>query len=243
MNVGNNYPTSMNKALKELIDIEVDKPNDLLGLSYIKEIIKNNYNIEPITIKRTNDYHTKELESIASATSIREAFNNSIDITNYIPNEEIKYLIKEPKDEYFKYLKYKVTTEKNLSIYNSVDEGIDTRIKNYIDKVNNLDELIENIKTKRYTYNKISRMLTHIICNYTKEDSKNKEIRYIKVLGFNKQGKNYLNNIKSSITVPLITNITKDNYNLLHDDIIRDKIYYLITDRNENVLEQKPIIK
>ena len=38
---GYNYPTAMSKALSN----EVSTPNDLLAISYIKQIIKNNYTI------------------------------------------------------------------------------------------------------------------------------------------------------------------------------------------------------
>ena len=68
---GINYPTALSKATYKLTNIKIEKPNDLLGLSYVKELIDTN--IKPITIKRTNDYHSKKANSkIASATSIRE---------------------------------------------------------------------------------------------------------------------------------------------------------------------------
>ena len=38
----------------------------------------------------------------------------------------------------------------------------------------------------------------------------NKEINYIRVLGFNKNGKNYLNKIKKECTIPIYTNFNKD---------------------------------
>ena len=39
MDDGINYPTAMNKALNDLGGKSINHPNDLLGLSYIKEII------------------------------------------------------------------------------------------------------------------------------------------------------------------------------------------------------------
>ena len=57
------------------------------------------------------------------------------------------------------------------------------------------------IKSKRYTYSKIKRILLNILVGFTKEyKEKNKEINYIRVLGFNKNGKNYLNKIKKECT-------------------------------------------
>ena len=93
MDKGLNFPTAMSNALKTLGGTTVSSPNDLLGLSYIKEIISNKYDIEPITIKRTNEYNSKVLEeNISSATSIREALKNNIDVTNVLPKEVLKYI-------------------------------------------------------------------------------------------------------------------------------------------------------
>ena len=52
LNLGENYPTAMNKALKDLAKDEVKSPNDLLGLSYVKEIIKQHANIDVETIQK-----------------------------------------------------------------------------------------------------------------------------------------------------------------------------------------------
>ena len=71
-----NYP----KAISNIYNENIDKPNDILGISYIKEIIKNNYNIKPYTIKRTNDYNSNELAKICSSSALRSALKNGIDI-------------------------------------------------------------------------------------------------------------------------------------------------------------------
>ena len=68
--LGNNYPTALSLSLKDLIGEELKAPNDLLGISYLKSIIKNNYNIEAHCIKRTNNYLNKELEELSSSTAI-----------------------------------------------------------------------------------------------------------------------------------------------------------------------------
>lgn len=241
---GINYPTAMSNALKSIGGTTVSSPNDLLGLSYIKEIISNKYDIEPITIKRTNEYNSKVLEeNISSATSIREALKNNIDVTNALPKEVLKYINTIDEDKYFSLLKYKIMTEKDLSIYNTVDEGIDRKLIKEINNSKNIEELIENIKFKRYTYNKINRMFTHIICSYTKEENENNNINYIRVLGFSNIGKDYLNKIKKDIDIPIITNISKDNIDLLKIELRADNIYNLITNRDDNLFSKKPIIK
>ena len=201
MNEGNNYPTAMRKALN--IEEDINNPNDLLGISYIKAIKQINPNIIAETIKRTNDYHDIEsTDNIISATNIRTKLNNEEDITNYLPTYTIEYLNNITNDSLFNLLKFKILTDQDLSIYLDVDEGIEYRILKYINISHNFDELITNIKTKRYTYNKINRMLLHILIGLTKQDNKNTKLDYLKILGFTLNGQVYLNKIKKDITLP-----------------------------------------
>ena len=44
LNKGYNYPTAMSKALYDITNININTPNDLLALSYLKVINKYNYN-------------------------------------------------------------------------------------------------------------------------------------------------------------------------------------------------------
>ncbi|HHW69068.1 MAG TPA: nucleotidyltransferase family protein, partial [Tenericutes bacterium] len=131
-------------------------------------------------------------------------------------------------------LKYKILTEDDLSIYKTVDEGIENRIKKYILDSNNLEELVMNVKTKRYTYNKIKRMFTHILCNFTKKESENfTDIEYIRVLGFSEIGKKYLNKIKKEIEIPIVSNYSKLNNKMLEIDYRATMVY--------NSIEKEPI--
>ena len=227
---GINYPTALNNALKELIQIEITKPNDLLGVSYIKEIIKNNYKIKPFTIKRTNDYHDIENNSdIVSASNIRERLIKKEDISSKVPQDVYEILKnKKTENKYFEYLKYKIISEQDLNKYLDVDEGLHTRIKDQIQKSNNLEELIQNIKTKRYTYNKISRMLNHILCSLTKEENKINDIEYIRILGFDSKGKEYLSKIKKDIKTPILNKYDTKKYKTLEIEKRVTDIYSLI---------------
>ena len=246
LDTGLNYPTALNKALEDFSHYKVNTPNDLLALSYIKEIIKNNYNIEVINIKRTTSYYGEEIKNnITSATNIRKLYLEDKNISNLIPyNQDILYKIN--MNNYFNYLKYKIIVEgSNLNKYQTVDEGIENRIIKEINNSKNNEELIQNIKTKRYTYNKISRMLLHILTNFTKEEAKNISIDYIRVLGFSTKGKKYLNNIKKNISVPLITRYKKEISKVLDIELRITNIYSLVSNSNELEKEykNKPTIK
>ena len=227
---GKNYPTALSLAVKDLTNQEITAPNDLLGISYVKVLKQNNYKIIPETIKRTNSYHEEELnESISSATAIRKALNNNEDIKTQVPEITLDYLTDlHTIEEYFPLLKYKIITEKDLSIYNTVDEGIDQKLKKEIINATSYQDLINRIKSKRYTYNKLSRMLIHILCNFTKEKKEQfKDISYIRLLGFSDKGRKYLNTIKKDLDIPLISKINRNKDPMLEFEIETTKIYSL----------------
>ncbi len=230
LDLGINYPTALNKALKKLIGIEITEPNDLLALSYIKEIIKNKYNIEIFSIKRTNDFHDiNSNEMIVSASNIRNKLINNIDIKDKVPSD-VYEILKNIKfnNKYFEFLKYKINSESDLEKYLDVDEGLSSRIRNSIGKSNSLEELIQNIKTKRYTYNKISRMLNHILCSFTKDERNQvKTIEYIRILGFDEVGQKHLNSIKDDIDIKIL-NKFDTSYKALEIEKRVSSIYSMI---------------
>ena len=235
---GLNYPTAMSRALKDLTGEDISTPNDLLGISYIKAIKSNNYNIKYESIKRTNDYHSMDTNNnIISGNAIRELLKDNKDVSNYVPGYVNKYLDDlHYIDQYFNLLKYKIITSKDLSIYQTVDKDIESSLKKEILNYTNIDDYIKSIKTKRYTYNKIQRMLLHILINFTKEDADRfSDITYIRLLGFNDNGKKYLNEIKKDIDIPIISKINRDKDPMLEFDINSTKIYALNLDNKKQV--------
>ena len=244
LNEGVSYPTALNKALEELCGITITEPNDLLALSYLKEIYKNGYFMDIYNIKRTSNYHDLDSNAkVVSASNIRTRLLEKKDIQDKVPNN-VYELLKDKKMEskYFEYLKYKILTEEDLEKFVDVDEGLSTRIKKVINKSNSLDELIKNIKTKRYTYNKISRMLNHIFCSFTKEENKKvRYLEYIRILGFTEKGKNYLNEIKNEINLPIL-----NKYNTKYDSLkiekrITDLYSFIYEDISKKEIQNIPI--
>lgn len=230
MNQGFNYPTSLAKSLKEVCGVEINTPNDLLGVSYIKEIKKLNSKIKPITIKRTNDYHSTTLDSeITSATSIRLALKDNKDIKKFVPDRVPNYIQNISLNDLFLVLKHQIIID-DLTKYQDVDIKLNNSLKKHISSCYDLDELINKVKTKNYTYNKIKRCLVHILVGLPK---KNYKLEYIRILGFNKKGQEYLNKIKKEVKLPLITNYNKlldielratKVYSLVAKDIVKDEL-------------------
>lgn len=230
---GINYPTALAKALNTDFTFN---PNDLLGISYIKSAIINNYNIDFITIKRTNSYHDIESNNkIISASNIREKLKNNIDIKKYVPDVVYNKIKNINNDIYFKLLKAIIITDNNLDSYLDVDEGIEYRLKKYINNSSSLDEFVKNIKTKRYTYNKLNRMFIHILLGIKKSDAKT-NLDYIKILGFNKKGRKYIQSIKGNLKISNKINKQSIIYNY---ELKASMLYDLINNTNTYSYEIK----
>ncbi len=209
---GYNYPKAIDIALKEKINISINTPNDLLGISYIKAIKKLNSKIKPITIKRTNNYHDSKVKGkISSATSIRKLIYENKDISKYVPNTN--YIKNINLNDFYLIIKYKIMTE-DLTKYQDIDISLNNLLKKNILISNSIEELINNVKRKNYTYNRIKRCLVHILCCLDKKDYK---LEHIRILGFNNKGRQYLNKIKKEVNLPLF--IKYDKYELLVDNI------------------------
>jgi len=235
LKTGINYPTALAKAISQEFDF--NKPNDLLAISYIKAIRKNDFDIEPISIKRTSDYHDiYSTEEIISASNIRNKLRNKEEISKYLPDNIENKLVNTNHEILFKLIKNKILTTPHLEQFLTVDEGIENRLINAAIKSNSLEELITNIKTKRYTYNKINRMLTHILLGITKEDNKNTKLDYIKILGFNEKGQKYIQSIKKDFNLP--TQINKNSI-LYKYETTASIIYDLIQNTNTYFFELK----
>ena len=228
MSKGYNCPSSIGKSIYELTGIKIKESNDILGVSYIKEILKNKYNIKPISIKRTNNFKTNTKKSnIISAYEIREFLNKNESIKEYVPNNVTPYIKKVDYEKLFNLIKYKVISEKNsLNKYHLIDEGIENRIYEGVIKCDNYDDLVKYISNKRVTINKVNRILINIFVGLTKEETSNKELSYIKILGLSKNGKKYYSKIKKDTNIKICNKFEKD---IMNTELKASYLYSIIT--------------
>lgn len=219
MSEGYSYPKAMSMALKQMDEIRLETPNDILGMAYYNEIKKNEYPIEIFTIKRENNYNDDSLgyENV-SAKAIREVLKNNGDVSTYTPmsfDKELFYL-----DEYFDLLKYKLLTMsvEELNGIHLVEEGIENLFKKKIVEAHNMSEFINLCVSKRYTFARIKRTIVHIILNTKKEYAKemlNQDIKYVRLLGIDSKGSEYLKEKRKEIEIPLLSKFRGNSFSLL----------------------------
>ncbi|ERI92873.1 hypothetical protein HMPREF1982_02031 [Clostridiales bacterium oral taxon 876 str. F0540] len=252
---GYTYPYSRSKALIDYLnnskiyrdDTEeiLSSSNNILAIEYCKSLLKLNSSIKPLTIRREGgSYNSIELNEVfSSATSIRKFLkenHNICELYNHIPEptaEVLKKYIESGRnlvyEEYmFPYIKYKcLTSENNIKNIPDASEGIYNKIFKVINTAENYTDLISNIKSKRYTYTRISRILSQYFIGFelfnTKE-LRNNPCPYARVLGFNDTGIKMLKYIKGNSSIPVYTKLPKKLDECLKLDIQATNSYSLL---------------
>ncbi|NRT70350.1 nucleotidyltransferase [Clostridium beijerinckii] len=250
LDLGLPFHLSRANALKDYLNSNklldtISNSNNILGIEYIKSLIRLNSEIVPKTIKREgslyNDINISD--SFASATSIRKHLKEKSlnDLADIMPKASYDILLNLSSSNYpfifeedtFKYIKYKLlTNERSLSNLPDVSEGIDNKILKEILRSNSLNELILNSKSKRYTYTRISRILLQSFLNLEDFDLLNLSktpVPYARVLAFNSTGQSILKSIKANSSINLITKVPRNNQcDHLKIDILGTKAYSLL---------------
>ena len=160
----------------------LETPNNLLGVEYCKALIRQKSPIQPITILRKgNGYHSQDLTGeLASASAIRrEIFKEEPDFSillSQVP-DEIRSLFKaevplQPED-LSDLLNYRLLTLKRdgilFSVFADVSNDLSDRLESKLYEQADWEERIRQLKSRQYTYTRISRCLLHILLGITDE--------------------------------------------------------------------------
>ena len=256
----------INISKEDLLNI-LNSSNNILGIEYIKSIVRLNSNIKPYTITRVkSEYNSEKINSsICSATAIRKSLKDNSDVTllyNVIPNKTYN-IIKDSMDNkfnpmfdenYFEILSSIILRDFNyLNNYFDVNEGIENKIYQSIFTSSSLNDLHNSIKSKRYTLTKVKRILNNILLGITKDDvTLVKDINivpYIRVLAFNDKGREIIKSIKNNSEINIINKFSKvsfalddDKFKTLIDyDIKASNIYNMIYYKNNKQLLKGPM--
>lgn len=270
LNEGFSYSVSRSNALEEYIKVsQIDssynykeilkQSNNILGIEYLKSLIKINSKITPIAIKRMgSNYNDLSLsKGFSSATAIRNEIKTKglSSSKNLVPNETYsqleEYISKYDNfntlENYSQILIYLLRTmDKNrLKNLMDIESGLENRIVEFGYKSNNITEIIDNIVTKRYPRTRIQRLMIHLLNQLdgpTFKELYENYPSYIRVLGANSKGLILLNRIKENSSLPIITKFAdhkkyKDDFleKILHFDKKSTDIFFLGID-NQKVL-------
>lgn len=196
------------------------------------------------------------LKTFASATAIRELIKNKDfnSIKTVIPENSYSVLMDcinsghiVPDLNCFEkeliYTLRKMSIEE-ISNLPDVSEGLEFSIKKAANSCNTINEFLDIVKSKRYTVTRLQRILLYALLNISKEDmqlSKQVEMPYVRVLGFNDNGKKLISEIATkhpelkiitSVKKFIDTNSDKDLQILFDKDVLATDVYSLAFENN-----------
>lgn len=221
------------------------KPNNILGIEYIKAIKRLGSSIKPITIERIgHEYHSPDqASSLSSATAIRQYLKENTTphldlrsdpfLQNNLPQSSLQILSEEFAqgrgqvfpEAYEGILLHLLrrTPESELSRLPYMGEGLENRLKQAAMRSVSYQELLSSVVTSRYPASRIKRifcaLLTGMTGEFLEELKGNGYAQYIRVLGFNETGRKLLASIKKKAQLPLITKPSK--YSKLENPLAR----------------------
>lgn len=245
---GISYPKALQQAYTTLQQqfpgayIDLAKPNNILGFHYIEAAYSLNAEIQPVTITRIGaGYHDAidEQSQIASATGIRQALFHKQTlqhVAQFVPSTTYQ-LLEEWQQTYkafaswhafWPFLRFAILrhTPEQLTMFPDVAEGIEHALIKHAKNARSFDDFMEKIKSKRYTWTRLQRILTHIYTGITKEQlHAHITPSYIRLLGMTENGQRYLSIHKKHMTLPLISRVAAVQNAMLALDIQATTMY------------------
>ncbi|TBL77686.1 nucleotidyltransferase [Paenibacillus thalictri] len=250
------YPAAYSRAAARLLPgvdpAELSKPNNTLGLHYLISLKRLQSNIRPLTITRQKaGYNQTTIDDaqIASATAIRKLLleERRLDaVRPFVPESTYRILLREWEcgrgpitwDNFSRPLLHQLLgqTAEDLAAFYEVAEGLEHRIKMALPRLRPdqpliVEQLLAQLKTKRYTLPKLQRMLLRILLGHRKQQLDASLLRqgvpYLRVLGFSETGQQLLKRMKTTAKVPVVSKVGGAENLMLEMDIRASSMYAL----------------
>lgn len=220
LDCGLSFPKARMKAAFPEESDELSMPNAILGVEYIKAIIRSKSELVPVAVKRAGQgYHSADIDApLASATAIRKALKQgeTEKALNAMPDACSHYMAQVLSSGFIPVMPDRFESElifllrsrgkQYIKSLPDVSEGLENRIYDAALKCSAREELISMVKTKRYTYTRISRILLYALLGITADminERNARSIDHIRVLGVKNEA--VLRALSKSCRVPLVT--------------------------------------
>ena len=212
------------------IDPELtSEPNDILALEYLKVLLKLNEEnpgteVMPVSVKRTGAGHHETASDIRRKLKKVEGGRLKAMEENYWNLVRSRILLADPEQ---------------LERIASAGEGLENKLKKEIRYAGSMEDFIERVKSKRYPYTRIGRLLAQTLLGIEKGAAAG-FVTYIRPLAMNETGGKFLKYIKKNelAGIPIIDKVGRDSYfdeavtEVMKKDVQAADIYNLIAGKN-----------
>ena len=239
---GNSIVLSRQKAIEQLVKEEkvtfssiteavdaLHQPNNILALEYLKALKRTNSKIEPVFVERgCSDYHSEDINGKdTSATAIRSRLlkkEKVRSVKKLMPKFSYNLLKEHLKDFglpslelYNDICMFKLKTSNKDIIKNVYDvkEGLENRFIECVKEKKVLNEVLLDVKSKRYTYTRLKRIVLQLVLDINKSVIDKlyeiDKLPYIKVLGFSSENPQLLSEVSADTDLIVRNNNVVDN--------------------------------
>lgn len=210
MDKGYYYPQALEQGVRDVFGSDTADilayPNNTLGVEYVKELIKADIPFSTVKRKAVEHDSTKVKGEFASASLIREMILKGKDVSDLLPSGDFSNPASTEYGERAVMYKLKSMSLEDFEKLPDVTEGLHNRIFSAVQKCSNLEQLLAEIKTKRYTMARLRRIITSSLLGITK-DLQSSPVPYLRVLGMTERGKTALGEIAKKTDLPVITSV------------------------------------
>ena len=201
MKAGSYYPRALSEAVGGELGEIISRPNNILAIEYIRACRVSG--IEPTAIPRGGVDHDSDLVSsdIASATEIRRRMLSGEPYEAFTPMRIDKPVSVGAIEAAVMY-RLKTMRVQEIAGLPDVSEGLENRISRAAREYNSLSELLEKLKTKRYTMARLRRIVLCALLGITRE-IQDRPVPYLRILGVREDKKRMI----SSRSLPMIVDV------------------------------------
>jgi len=257
LKTGAAFPAARSMALKSLgagADL-LNSPNNILAVEYLKAMRRTGSRIRPFVVAREGAGYNETDAGLKnpSATAIRRAVfeRGPLAAMGLMPPPAYKVFADQvfadqasadgaPRgfapvklDDFSEIFQYNIRRGadwlKNIAV---AGEGIENRLLRAASRAWNISDVLDIVKTRRYTRTALQRLALDIVLGITGEEVKKSAEGpgFLRVLGFRRAGAPALSYIAARAAIPLVTNVkhAPDGATaLLSRESRRNDIYYL----------------
>lgn len=221
---GVSYPAAQESALQAICpDIShalLSQSNNLLAISYLRHL----RTMQPFTVRRQGGSHQE------SASQIRQGLRAK-DPDRFATMDQ----------RYWDLVRAKVLTmpEERRELIASAGDGLGHKLLNTLRYAENLEDWKQAIKSKAYTYTRISRLMAQTLLDVTKESVNNAAL-YLRPLAMSPAGQAFLRQVQKEETasLPLVHRVSAakasypDLWDTLQKDVLATDLYQILTGEN-----------
>ena len=207
LKTGENYSVSHRRVLAEFGMEDVFLSNNILAMEYMKTISKKEFRIKPYIVERKNTGYneTEVIENITSASNIRKMYREGrlCENRNVMPEEAYEIIKNKPEEDknteekLYGLFRYKILTyeRKDLETIYDIGEDLLNRLVCQAFRSDDYKSFTDNVKSRNFSASRIKRSILNVLLDIKEEDIQDSEPEYVRILGFNQKGREYLHRL------------------------------------------------